>query len=233
MKTPLLFALLGIVLLSSVVQAGFFPQPVAGQIFVEDYPAPEGLQVVMTNTRNNVQATASVDENGFFLVDWANYAYRDGDKIQVTIKICAARPECTKYLFIEDGVPNPTSDASFSIKKGSEVVYNQITNTVYVYVCQDGSKVSTEGQCPVIVPPAPVVVEVVKIVCSDGTVVSDRYLCLETKEDVNKYLLAQGIGAGVIGAGFIGLVIYYIRIKKRKQAEKMLKTAIVNVRVKK
>ena len=67
-----------------------------------------------------------------------------------------------------------------------------------------------------------VIKEVQKIVCQDGTVVSDINECLETKEQIDNYL--YGAGAIAVVYGFWRLIRYYSRKGKKARAKKMADT---------
>jgi len=220
MKTKHILNLFLVSLLCLVlVSAGFFPNPISGTIKLDGYPEPEGLIVKQTNLRTQLSYDAVVDANGFYLIDWANLKFLDGDSVEVKIVACGSNPDCVKVVQIHEGVP---VDVDFKVVPSSPS--GQVIIKEVYYVCPDGSTKSKVNECVLPPPPAPIVVEIEKIVCLDGSVVNDKVLCLETKEDVQKYAIGAGVGA--LSAGFAGLVAYYARKKNRARAKKMLDTRI-------
>ena len=92
---PFLFC---IFLLSSIVNAGFIPQIVSGQISIEGMDYPEGLKVKMTNLRTHEEVFSTVDSSGFFLTDWNNHNFINGDKIDIVIPVCSQSTLCQKQI---------------------------------------------------------------------------------------------------------------------------------------
>ena len=89
-----------------------------------------------------------------------------------------------------------------------------------------------EPETPTIAPETPI--EPKTYVCMDGTIVFDLNECLETKEQVEKYIKSKTgyyVGGSIIGIGFIALVIYWIK-RNRARAKKMIDTRIENIKKK-
>lgn len=174
MKTKILFGLLiSLMLFSAIALAGMMPQPISGQVKIGEYPSPVGLKVIQKNLKNGIEASNEVDKNGYYIVDWANYAYSEGDKIEITLNLCKEKASCKKTIVMRDGVP---TTVDFSIPISETEIIKTIENQIYTYVCWDGSKVTKSSQCK-IQPVKEIVKEVKTITCEDGTTVTDKAKC--------------------------------------------------------
>lgn len=232
----ILMALLSLTL----VLAGMFPQPVGGQIALVGYPNPEGLEIRETNARTQESVTTRVDENGYYIVDWANHLYLVGDVIEITILACVDNPECTKKTTISDGAP---SFIDFTISSTTPAGEKIIKEVEYRYVCADDSIKTKKEDCLPPVPVAPVEVvkevetikevtkdvpvEVIKeilverqvFVCADGTLVKEGTAC--PMDFWKKSLVAVTSLLAVLSAGLLAL--YYKNRKKYKWVPGFLK----------
>ena len=203
--------------------SSMFPQIVSGKITAKGFDYVGGMKITQENIRTGAVYEVTTDTNGYYLVDWSNYPFHDGDKIKITVDACKSLAACNKEVMLDDGVGimvnfDITPDINLDVEVIKEIE-KQVT-----YVCWDGSQVGAPSSCPV-KPEVTVEKEVIKekIYCSDGLEVSDKSLCLESKSDIKKY--AAGAGVTGLGAGLIGLIWYWLK-KKRERGKKMLDTVI-------
>jgi len=243
--TPKIFIglLASLLFLSSLVSAGIFPQPVAGTVSLPGYSTLAGLDLEQKNIRTGLTYVVQLDDNGFYLLDWGNLPYLDGDTIEIAIKVCKERPECRSTTRIYDGEP------SFVILQVPSS-FSVIQEVKTVYQCADGSQVNALTDCPLPLPVEKVIevtkeiivekevqkevikeVEVSRYYCADGKLSDDPNACLDSKDRVKKYI--AGFGVGIVASGFAALVAWYVRRGKRATAEKMVKTRIENLKKKK
>lgn len=153
-----------------------FPEPVSGRIQLTNYPYPEGLVVQQTNVRTALTYETTVDETGFFVLDWANYPHFAGDQVIIKIKVCAGSAECQRSVTL-DGDPKSVSWVVNEATPVGELIKEEVT---YYYVCSDGSVKTVAADCP-IVSSQPTVKEIKteKYVyfCQDGSLASTAEDC--------------------------------------------------------
>ena len=222
MNKNILVGFVGLLLLVGLVSAGLFPQPVAGKIELVGYPQPEGLAVEQTNLRTGLSYISKVDESGFYLIDWGNLPYLEGDQVKITIPACRTNSLCSQVVSL-NGDPQ---FAHFNIPALAEVI-----TEVNYYVCPNKSIVTDPAKCPIVppVPPVEVIKEVIKevpvvkevvkevivkesvFVCSDGTSVETEEECPVSNQTLLKGLVA------VLGVFSLAMmVLFYTNRKKYK-----------------
>lgn len=211
MKTRILFVfLISLMVMASMALGGLLPQPVSGEITVEGYH-PEGLTLIQKNLRLGVEHEVKVDSNGFFIVDWSNYGFHDGDQVEISIKMCKDLPSCSQIITLTEGVPNHVIISSSSLE--------HVTEESIYYVCSDGVKVSDKDDCEIL---SKIVIneketivdsgdntinEVIKetttekYVCADETLVDDPSEC-EVSESWLAWVIGilAGLFASIAGA---------------------------------
>jgi len=170
MVKKILSLILGLMLLSTFVLAVPSPEPVAIQVGLVGYPDPEGLKLIHTNLRTGISYESEVDSSGFSLMDWGNNPHLPGDKVEIAIKVCRTNPVCKKEitlsgepLLIDLVVPSLT-----------EIQQEVIKEVGYKYVCADKSIKDTADECPEV---QSVIVPSQVLVCQDGTKVTEEKDC--------------------------------------------------------
>ena len=245
----LLFLLIGI-LMVSLVTAGLLPQMMVGTVKLPGYSTLEGLDLELRNTRTQQIYTVQLDANGFYQFDWNNAPYLNGDTIEITVKVCREQPSCKLVTRIIEDEPQSNElivPSNFGLVQESKIVYicpngaevptlnecllppERVVNITRNIVVEKivTKEVIKEVPTEVIkVVPREIIktIEVSKYYCADGSLAEDAAECLDTSKRVKEYALGAGIG--VIGAGFAGLIAYYVKKKKRVQAKKMIDTYI-------
>ena len=183
--------------MAALVTAIPTPHPVYGKVTADGFAVRDAeLQI---KTRIGTTETIT-NENGFYQFEMANIDgdWRAGDSITVSLKYCAGTSiECSKTISLAD-------------TGGTEVSWDISTIT------------DSSGQTI----PIPDYIQVLRIQCQDGSLVSDISQCPlrepEPEEDTSlPYKIALGILAGLIaiaaaviskfkwGKGFLGLSNYW------------------------
>jgi len=243
MKAKLIIGFLISLLLLSTVSA-MLPMPISGQVVMQGYPAPTGLDLTIRSELFDISVPTRVDANGFFLFSLSNTAIDKGD-VSITINICRHLPECTKTFTL---MGKPIQDVNFNILSGSTVIVDGeekfIENVIYSHICWNGDNVADPSQCP-IAPPA-------QTQCSDGSLVDNQEDCPTGISDIWSWIIAAlAIILGALGfswsKGFMGLCKYwwkkgeeyekegdhYMAEKCKRRAVKMAKTAFEKATAKK
>lgn len=204
----------------SLVSAGMFPEPVSGTVKLPGYSTLEGLSLEQKNLRTGEVVKTTLDSNGFYMVDWANHPYRDGDKVLISISVCKDRAVCNAEVTLYDGHP---VKKDFIVPASFQVYYDENQ----IYVCPDGIEVEDKGDCIAVIKGDKVLVDPgtgdkqvldTEYVCSNGDKVEDPADC-PSGPLVFVVSLLSGllvIVAGVLakfswGKGFVGLANYWKR----------------------
>tara|TARA_Y100000310_G_scaffold57061_1_gene52303 strand:+ start:2147 stop:2908 length:762 start_codon:yes stop_codon:yes gene_type:complete len=245
MKKLLTF-LIGLVMIVSVLAGPPSPAPVKLDVTVND----NKISYDATATNIDTEEVLNIEIiGGVGIFDLNQFKVNPDPFIPMpfaisrnTIKIvaCNVHPDCTTTFVVESFDPKTIR---MDIQDAS------IPETSYRWVCGDGSTVDSEADCPVQVPEeVEVEVEVEKIVEVDVEKIVEVEVEAdkpEPEDAVREWLI--GLIAGIIGvfawgAGFAGLIKYYLRKateerkagniklanKYRNRAEKMAKTVITN-----
>ena len=138
-----LIGLVLITLFSMIACAGMSPQPVGGKVTLEGYPILEGLDLEQKNLRTGVINTVQLDAHGYFLYDWGNSLFLNGDNVEITVKICKDNSACKRIVTLYDGKPCPL--VNIFVPSNFEV----ITQETIKVICYDGSEVSDVTDCPI------------------------------------------------------------------------------------
>lgn len=236
MKPKLLIGTVAMfLLLSVIVSGGLAPTPVAGRIYLPGYSTLEGLTLYQENLRTREIVETKLDANGYYIIDWSNYPFLNGDKVEIKVKVCEERAECKREVTLNDGEP-------VFVDLVIPPVYEVVKEEKTVYLCANGSEVASLDLCPPVQPEEKIVektvekevikeiagptqevikeVTVIKYHCSDGTIVDAADGC-----PVSTFTRNLGIVTvllAVLSAGLLGL--YYKNRKKYKWVPGFLKT---------
>jgi len=99
----ILISLLTILLFLSIANATILPQPIGGRVITSTAQDVKDLTVILVNSRTGEEKTILTNENGEWLVDWANtqFKYQIGDKISITIEECKDFDVCNEEVTIQ------------------------------------------------------------------------------------------------------------------------------------
>jgi hypothetical protein len=220
-------------LLASLVTAGFFPQIVSGKVYLEGASSLQGLDVEQKNLRTGVVLQSQLDSSGYFLSDWGNSKFFDGDNVEVSLSICKDNPICRKLVVLEEGIP-----VSVEFNLPSE--FSLVSEQNKVFVCSDGKEVLSSDECGADDLVKQVLKEVqslqgqgkievlsTKYVCSDKSVVENAKDCPS-----DSWAVAFGVTSALLAIVASGLsALYYHNKKKYKWAIGM--SAIIKSRLNK
>lgn len=103
MKRKIIFGMLTWFLFLSIVLAvPMPPQPIGGKLDAP-YVSVEDIRVMLTNLNTGETKNIYSNNNGEWLVDWANtqYGYAGGHEVEVVVWFCKEEAICTKTVTIE------------------------------------------------------------------------------------------------------------------------------------
>ncbi len=209
--------------------APIVPYTIAGKVALQDGRCVSGFDIKIktfspssTSIDKILEQQVSIDDNCEYAVVLGNEPYSlwySGMKIDLTFCDVSKNPLCAKTLTIGQNPCGPGGGCRLDYSYGVDDLTNggqPIIQYVNSFICPDGSKVDDASKCPIVTPPP------ARIICKDGTEVTNVNDCLETKEQVKNYGLIYGV---VIGGAFASLVAYWIK-KKRTRGKKTVDTYI-------
>lgn len=213
MKSKIVLSLVALSLLLfsmvSVVAPPIPPYVIAGQMSLEDGSCVSGFDIKAKAFSFSEfvykEVEIPVNEECEYSLVLGNAPFdnwNEGMKIDLTFCDTSKNPSCLKSITIGQGGCEAGGGCRVDFRYAS-TDYTPAGEPITQYIEKE------------------IVKEVVKVKCSDGTLVDNEYECLETKKQVDDYLYAvYGLGAAAIGY----LVSYFVRKGKRSRGKKMIDT---------